>query len=720
MTHLSNTRKVARRKGKLDRIMKLIIVESPKKCDTIGHYLGDDYKVMASQGHIRDLSTKGKGGLGIDIENDFMPDFVVPSGRERIVNELKTAAKKADEVILATDPDREGEAISWHLAKVLGLDIDTTKRLQFHEITKPAITEALSNPSTIDMNLVHSQETRRMYDRIIGFKLSALLKNRIGSKSAGRVQSATLKMIVDNDSEIKAFVPEEYWDIKVELRAGKRKLALTLDKIDGKAKDIKTEAEAQKILERLGDSLVLTNLSTSKKSVPSKPAFTTSTMQQEAYTRYHFSTSKTQGLAQKLYEGLTVNGEHVGLITYMRTDSTRLSPIFFNGQAKPFIEERFGGEYVGHSKEGKKQANAQDAHEAIRPTSVKRTPEIVAQYVTSDEAKLYRLIYERALASCMSDHLEEITTATFESNGLSFKISGSRTLFPGYWALFKDEEEDKELPALEEGKAYSLSFKDKEQKFTKAPARFTEAKIVKLMEEKGIGRPSTYASTLHTLQQRGYIVSKTGVVTPTESGIKTTFVMNKYFPEIVSVKYTAGMEKTLDEISEGSLDRLDAMNNFYGPFIDQFNEVSERMYKDPDEQTGDLCPVCGSPLVIKKGRFGQFVACSNYPSCSYVEKKAKEGPKEVGRNCPVCGKPLVERKDKKGKVFVACSGYPSCTYIEGQEEKKVTYTESDYIKECPQCKTGHIVLKHGKKVDFYGCTNYPKCQYHEWLEKKKK
>ncbi len=702
--------------------MKLIIVESPKKCDTIANYLGDDYKVMASQGHIRDLSTKGKGGLGIDIDHDFKPDFVIPAGRERIVNELKSAAKKADEVILATDPDREGEAISWHLAQVLGLDVKTNKRLQFHEITRPAILEALKDPKTIDMNLVESQETRRMYDRIIGFKLSALLKNRIGSKSAGRVQSATLKMIVDNDNEIKAFVPSEYWNISVDIKANKSKLSMLLDKVDGKAADIKNEAEADQILSRLSDELILQSLSKSKKSTPSKPALTTSTMQQEAYTRYHFSTSKTQSLAQKLYEGLTVNGEHAGLITYMRTDSTRISPVFFEGQAKPFIEERYGKEYVGHTKLGKKQANAQDAHEAIRPTSIARTPEMVAAspYVTADEAKLYKLIYERTLASCMSDHVEEVTTAVFENNGLSFKISGSKTLFPGYWALLKDDEENKELPALIEGGSYPLVSKEKEQKFTKAPVRFTEAKIVKLMEEKGIGRPSTYASTLRTLQQRGYIESKKGVVTPTESGAKTTFVLNKYFPEIVSVKYTADMERTLDEISDGTMEHITAMKNFYEPFMAKFSEVSEKMYKDPDEQTGHFCPLCGSPLVIKKGRYGQFVACGNYPNCSYVEKKPKQELVYVGRDCPKCGKPLVERKDKKGNKFVACSGYPSCTFIEGQEDKKPTYTEADYVKDCPSCKTGHLVLKHGKKVDFYGCTNYPKCRYHEWLTKKKK
>lgn len=704
--------------------MKLVIVESPKKCDTIGRYLGEDYKVMASQGHIRDLSTKGKGGLGIDIENGFKPNFVVSPDKKKIVDNLKKEAAKADDVILATDPDREGEAISWHLANILGLDIETTKRLQFHEITKPAILEAIENPSHINMNLVESQETRRMYDRIIGFKLSSLLNDKMGSKSAGRVQSATLKLIVDNDEEIKAFKPEEYWTIELTLDIGDGKtLNVSLDKIDGKEAKIKNEEEAKTILAKLNGELTLSSITKSVKSISSKPPFTTSTMQQEAYSRYKFSTSKTQSLAQRLYEGLDVNGEHVGLITYMRTDSTRISEDFYFKHAKPFIEETFGSDYLGYIKKSNSKERIQDAHEAIRPTGTHRTPEVVSKYVSADEAKLYKLIYDRAMASLMAPKKVETTSMVFESNGLSFKATGSKTLFKGYSAIYGEFEEDesKLLPALEEGKTFPTTSEDPKQNFTKAPSRFTEAKVVKTMEEKGIGRPSTYASTIKTLIDRGYITSKSGVVEPTETGTRTTIVLEKYFPEIVSSSYTANMENELDEVELGKVSKLDAMNSFYWPFIEKYDEVKKNMYKDPDEQTGGICPNCGSPLVYKKGRYGRFIACSNYPTCKYIEK---EKAKETGEMCPECGRPLVIRKDRKGKEFVACSGYPECRYIKGAEnapkKEKAVYTEKDWVKPCPSCKGGHLVVKHGRKVDFLGCTNFPKCHYHEWLTDKKK
>lgn len=705
--------------------MKLVIVESPKKCDTIGGFLGPEYHVMASQGHICDLSTRGKGGLGIDIDNDFKPDFVISKNKKAIVASLKSAAKKADQVILATDPDREGEAISWHLAQVLGLSVPDTKRLRFQEITRPAIEAALKTDDHIDMNLVNSQETRRMYDRIIGFKLSSLLQKKIGAQSAGRVQSATLRMIVDNDEEIKAFKPEEYWTLDITLDINGAKLVASLDKVDGKPLSVHSKEEAEALLTRLADSYPLTKLETSKKRIPSKLPFTTSTMQQEAYNRFHFSTSKTQSIAQRLYEGLGVNGEHVGLITYMRTDSTRISKEFFERHAKPFILEKLGPEYLGYIKSNKSKERIQDAHEAIRPTGTHRTPELVAQYVDADAAKLYRLIYDRALASLMTDKIDEVSTAYFEKNGLLFKANGCRVLFKGYEALYGEFEDDesKLLPPLKEGEVYPFLEKDLAQKFTKAPARFTEAKVVKMMEEKGIGRPSTYATTIKTLLTRGYVTSKGGVLTPTEEGTRTTVVLEKYFPEIVSTKYTADMENELDQVEEGKLTRLDAMNNFYGPFIKKYDEVAEKMYKDPAQETGEMCPLCGSPLVIKKSRYGNFVACSNYPACHYIQKKEKEPAKETGEMCPLCGKPLVIRKDKKGREFVACSGYPACHYIKGNENgengerKKTEYTEKDYVKPCPKCKDGHLVIKHGKKVDFLGCTNYPRCHYHEWLPK---
>lgn len=704
--------------------MKLVIVESPKKCETIGHYLGSDYKVMASQGHIRDLSTKGKGGLGIDVDHDFAPDFVVSPNKKAIVSELKSAAHKADEVILATDPDREGEAISWHLAQVLGLDVEKTKRLQFHEITQPAILEAIKNPSHIDMNLVNSQETRRMYDRIIGFKLSSLLQKKMSSKSAGRVQSVTLKMICDNDQEIKDFKPEEYWTIDAVITLDGNEIKVSLDKVDGKTAKISNEAEAKAVLARIGKQMLVSSVVSQAKSVPSKLPFTTSTMQQEAYNRYKFSTSKTQSIAQRLYEGETINGEHVGLITYMRTDSTRISEDFYENHAKPFILETYGQEYLGSIKYAKKSELVQDAHEAIRPTGTHRTPELVARYVDVDEAKLYRLIYERALASLMSDKKEMQTTALFETNGLTFKATGVRTLFKGFEIVYGEFDDDDTalLPEIKENTTYEIKTVDPEQKFTKAPARYTEAKVVKLMEEKGIGRPSTYASTIKTLLDRAYVTSKGGVLTPTENGIRTTFVLNKYFPEILSTEYTANMENELDKIEAGQDTKLQALTSFYGPFMDKYTKVQEVMYKDPAQPTGELCPVCGSPLVIKKSRYGSFVACSNYPKCKYIKKEPKPEPKLTGELCPECGKPLVERKDRKGQIFIGCSGYPACHYIKGQEAKeaKKVYTEADYVKACPSCKTGHLVVKHGRKVDFLGCTNFPKCRYHEWIDDKKK
>lgn len=708
--------------------MKLVIVESPKKCDTIGRYLGGEYKVMASQGHIRDLSTHGKGGLGIDIENGYVPHYVLSEGKERIVKELKANASKADEVLLATDPDREGEAISWHLAQVLGLDVSSIKRLEFHEITKPAILNAIEHPGHINMNRVNSQETRRMYDRIIGFKLSSLLQRKIGSQSAGRVQSVTLRMIVDNDKEIASFKPEEYWTIELVFDISGIPVRATLDKVDGKSVEIHSKEEADAIIARIAKSYPLSSLQTSKKRVPSKLPFTTSTMQQEAYNRFHFSTSRTQSIAQRLYEGMNINGEHVGLITYMRTDSVRISEEFYQRHAKPYILETFGPEYLGYVKSAKSKERIQDAHEAIRPTGTHRTPDYVAQFVSADEAKLYRLIYDRAMASMMSDEIREETVAIFSKEGLSFKAVGSRSIFKGYKIIYGQYEDDKIelLPPLIEGFVYPVHDVDAERKFTKPPARFTEAKVVKTMEEKGIGRPSTYASTIKTLISRKYVTSKGGVLTPTEEGKKTTTVMEKYFPEIVSDTYTANMEKELDQIEAGAKSELEAMDDFYRPFIGKFQAVAEAMWKDPQEETGESCPLCGSPMVKKKSRYGTFEACSNYPKCKYIKRPETE---ETGESCPLCGKPLIKRKNKRGEEFIGCSGYPSCRYIKtdakraekGKTKKDApVYAEKDYVKPCPKCKTGHLVLKHGKKVDFLGCTNYPRCHYCEWLKDEKK
>lgn len=700
--------------------MKLVIVESPKKCDTIGRYLGKDYKVMASQGHIRDLATTGKGGLGIDIEKDFKPNYVVSNAKKRIVNELKTAKHKSDEVILATDPDREGEAIAWHLTQVLDLDPKATKRLEFHEITQPSIVAAIDNPGKIDMNLVQSQETRRILDRIIGFKLSGLMQKKINSRSAGRVQSATLKILCDHEKEIKAFKPEEYWSIDALLSKDNGNVEADFHKVNGETIKITSEKECDEVLKKIGKTAKVAEVKKTIRKVESKPPFSTSTLQQEAYNRFKFSTKKTSIIAQRLYEGIDLGSEHVGLVTYIRTDSTRLAPNYVE-RAIEYISETFGKEYIGSVRQNKLQANAQDAHEAIRPTSNHRTPESIRHFLTPDSYKLYKLIYDRAVSSLMSAKKEEVTVVIFDSNGVSFKSEGVRVIFDGYTRIYGEFEDKtiKYLPEINEKDELKIEKINHEQHFTQAPARYSEAKIVKVMEEKGIGRPSTYASTISTLLERKYVTSEGGVLFPTEQGMKTAHVLSKFFPTLVDSKYTANMETELDGVQDGSESRTTMIKDFYYPFIELVNEANKTMYKDPDEQTGEVCPLCGSPLVIKKSKFGKFTACSNYPQCKFIKKEIKAKATETGEMCPKCGKPLVERKDKKGKIFVACSGYPDCKYIKGQDETKKVVDESQYVKSCPKCN-GHLVVKKGKISDFLGCTNFPKCRYMEKIVSEKK
>lgn len=699
--------------------MKLVIVESPAKCTTIKKYLGEDYRVEASLGHVRDLATKGKGGLGVDVDNGFAPTYIINKDKEGVVNKLRYAAKDADEVILATDPDREGEAIAWHLAEVLGLNPQTTKRLEFHEITRDSITEAMKHPRTIDGNLVASQETRRILDRIIGFKLSTLLYKKIHSRSAGRVQSATLKLIADHDNEIDAFIPQEYWNILTDVQVGNKDFALTLVSDNGESIDISSEKDAQKILNRIPENLKIISIKKEYRSKDSKDPFTTSTMQQEAFSRLKFKTDKTQREAQKLYEGINVGDEHVGLITYMRTDSTRLSATYV-ARASAYITEKFGKEFLGHAKRGKKSELMQDAHEAIRPTSNHRTPESVRPYLTGDQYRLYKLIYNRALASLMKPKKEEVLSVLLEGDGLTFKFELSRTVFKGYEVIYSDPEENKEFygsfPELKEGDTLLVVKKDAEQKFTQPPAKYSEAKLVNLMEEVGIGRPSTYASTIKILRERKYVEDVGGILTSTEQGRKTAFVLNKYFPDIVNAKYTAQMESKLDNVQEGNESRIEALSNFYNSFKKEIDHANQIMYKDHEEPTGDLCPKCGAPLVYKEGANGRFIGCSNYPSCKYVQKEPKKELVYTGETCPICGKPLVEREDKKGKKFVACSGYPTCKYV---KQEAIVITPDKIVKKCPQCD-GDLIKKRGKYGYFLGCTNYPKCNYMEKLTRKKR
>ena len=697
--------------------MKLVIVESPTKCETIKRYLGDEYVVKASYGHIRDLATKGKGGLGIDIDHDFTPAYIINNDKRKVVYELQTLAKQVDEVILATDPDREGEAIAWHLAQVLGLDVKTNKRLEFHEITRDSINEALAHPRTIDLDLVSSQETRRMLDRIIGFKLSSLLNKKIHSKSAGRVQSATLKLAYDQELEIEKFVPEEYWKINCKVLINNKEFDLTFLSDDKGNKDLANKEAAEHVLSLLKDNATITKVEKTVKTIDSKVPFTTSTLQQEAFSRLKFKTDKTQRVAQSLYEGIQVNGEHVGLITYMRTDSTRLAPVFIS-RANAYILETYGKDYLGKPKAFKAGELTQDAHEAIRPTSNHRTPDSIRKYLSPDQYNLYKLIYNRTLASLMKGKKEEVLVVNLSSNGVNFKLDFTRTLFPGYEIVYKDEEEVKHyksLPDLHEGDVLTISSKECEQKFTTPPSRYSEAKIVKLMEEVGIGRPSTYASTISTLKKRKYVEEEKGILIVTEQGKKTAHVLDKYFPDIVNAKYTADMETKLDTISEGNNSSIAILDSFYKEFMEHFSKVVKIMYVDEPIPTGENCPKCGAPLIYKEGKNGQFIGCSNYPSCRYVKKDRKEMIL-TGDLCPKCGKPLVERQDAKGRTFVACSGYPTCHYI--VKEEKPVLQELEIVKKCPDCETGQLVKKRGKYGYFLGCTNYPECKHMEKLHKK--
>jgi DNA topoisomerase I len=698
--------------------MKLVIVESPHKSETIGHFLGSDFKVMASKGHVCDLTSTGKMGLGVDIANGFKPNYKVSPDKAQIVKELKAAVSKADVVYLATDPDREGEAISWHLATILGLDVNTTPRLEFHEITKSAIQKALENPRHIDMNLVESQEARRIIDRLMGYRLSYLLQKKIKSRSAGRVQSVVLKFIVDKEREIQAFVPEEYWTIQGLFENHGVSFNGDLSSINGKAVKISNETEAENIVTSLPKEFKVSSIKSQITKKEPRPPFITSTMQQEAYTQCHFSTKKTSSVAQLLYEGVEIEGTLTGLITYMRTDSTRLADEFVTA-ANQHILARYGKEYLGHQHMQKSSKNVQDAHEAIRPTDITMTPERVKQYLTRDELALYTLIYDRAVASLMSAKQNKVTTLTLTGDAYEFTASETKNVFPGYYAIYgkyEDKEEASKLPKdINEGDVFSLSNVEKTQHFTKAPSRYTEGKIVKLMDDSKIGRPSTYASTVTTLLTREYVESQKGSFVPTSQGVLTVDRLEEYFPKYMDASYTAAMEESLDSIADGKTDRNRLLTDFWEEFTKYFESAESNMEKlQPKIVEGRVCPKCGKPLVYRKGKYGEFVGCSDYPNCTYIEK---EKPDVVSDHvCPECGGQLVKRKGKRGE-FVGCSNYPKCTYMEdlqgnplGKEKKPVEIPSDAPI--CPQCGVGHLIEKTsrwGKK--FIGCSNYPKCHY---------
>jgi DNA topoisomerase-1 len=653
----------------------LVIVESPSKSKTIEKYLGNDYKVLSSKGHIRDLSTTGQYGLGVDIENGFKPNYVPIKGKTNVIKELKKEVKESDMVYLASDPDREGEAIAWHLKDTLGIKDKNYQRVLFNEITYDKVLEAMANPTKIDDNLVKSQETRRILDRIIGFRLSKLLQAKLGSKSAGRVQSVALKLIVDREREIEKFVPEEYWTLTAHFDK------FDAEYFDEKIKEvkdlIKSEEEADEIIGNLGEKYKVLDVEKKKGSRKSKAPFTTSTLQQEASTKLGFPARKTMSIAQKLYEGIDLGSETTGLITYMRTDSIRLSDDFVRPAMK-HIEEKYGKQYVGYVKQAKKNDNVQDAHEGIRPTSVLREPEKVKQYLSSDEFKLYSLIYKRALASLMADAVLDQTTVVLDNNGYTFKTTGSIIIFEGYLKVYGDYEskENKEIPDFVVGEEKITKDVEKKQHYTQPPARYTEASLIKELEELGIGRPSTYATIIDTItsKDRDYVTVEEKKFKPTFNGIETTDKLQKFFADIINTEYTKEMETDLDEIADGNKVWNKVLEEFYKIFEPRVKKAFEDMEKKPAEETGEICPECGKPLVVRHGKYGEFVACSNYPECKYIKKDEVE-EQEIC-NCPNCDGKIVEKRSRKGKIFYGCNHYPKF---------QTAYWDKPIDKECPEC-----------------------------------
>lgn len=672
----------------------LIIVESPTKVKTIKRYLSGDYEVIASMGHLRDLP---KSKLGVDIEHNFEPHYINIKDKESLIKDIKGKAKKCDHVYLAGDPDREGEAISWHLAQILGLDLNDKNRVTFNEITESGIKKGMSNPRSIDLNLVNAQQARRILDRIVGYKLSPFLWRKIRrGLSAGRVQSVAVRMICDRENEIRSFVSQEYWSIDAKLLANKSKrpFSAKLNTVDGKKVEMKCKEDADKILSRLeGADFTITNI---KKSVHRKsPAapFTTSTLQQEASRKLSFQGRRTMKAAQELYEGLDIKKMgQTGLITYMRTDSLRISDEA-RAAAYDFIRKTYGDKYIPDTpKKYKSKGNAQDAHEAIRPTHPELTPDIVkASGVTNDQYKLYKLIWERFIASQMSNCLMDTVSVDIDANGCGFKATGYSVKFDGFTVLYeesKDEESEKKnvLPAIAKGDLLKVQSLDGNQHFTQPPARYTEASLVKALEENGIGRPSTYVPTISTILARSYVEREGKQLKPTALGEVTNELMRDHFDKIVDVKFTANMENSLDQVENGKISWVKTLDDFYGEFDDELKKAEVAMegkrIKVPDEKTDQVCEICGKPMVIKIGKYGKFLACSGFPECTNTKRIVQE----TGGFCPYCGKKVLLKKSKKGKKYYGCEDNPTCQFMTWDlptEEK------------CPKC--GSTLFQKGGK-----------------------
>lgn len=693
---------------------KLVIVESPAKAKTIQKYLGEGYDVVASMGHVRDLP---KSKLGIDIEHGFRPDYVEIKGKEDLVQTLKKKGKKSDAIYLATDPDREGEAISWHLAYLLGMDLDQANRVTFNEITKSGVQSGMASPRRVDMDLVNAQQTRRILDRIVGYKLSPFLWKKVRrGLSAGRVQSVAVRIIVDREEEIRKFKPQEYWSIDAKL-LGKASRKAFAAKLYGKDKkiSIKTKEEADAILKELeGCDYVVENVKKSVRKKSPAPPFTTSTLQQEASRRLGFQARRTMKAAQELYEGVEVGDMGaVGLITYMRTDSLRISDEAAQ-QAAGFIEQRYGKNYLPPKRRVyKSRNNAQDAHEAIRPTMPEMAPDQVKDSLTGDQYKLYKLVWERFIASQMATALLDTVSVDIRAGEYLFKASGYTVKFDGYTVLYEESKEETSngeedasgaLPPLEKGDLLRLKSLEGSQHFTQPPPRFTEASLIKTLEENGIGRPSTYAPTITTILSRGYVEREAKALKPTALGEVVTQLMKDQFKKIVDVDFTAQMEKNLDEVEEGAADWVDTLSTFYEDFAATLSQAEKNMdgtrVKVPDEETDEICELCGRKMVIKTGRFGKFLACPGFPECKNTRKIVQD----TGGVCPLCGGKVLAKKSKKGKVYYGCENNPKCGFMTWDTPLKET---------CPKC--GATLFRKAGKMGRIYCAKEG-CDYERGLK----
>ncbi|AEG14582.1 DNA topoisomerase I [Desulfofundulus kuznetsovii DSM 6115] len=691
----------------------LVIVESPAKAKSIGKLLGKKYTIKASMGHVRDLP---KSQFGVDVEHGFTPKYITIRGKGEIIKELRTAVKKADRVLLASDPDREGEAIAWHLANVLEIDENAPCRIEFNEITKQAVQNAVKAPRPIDYNRVNAQQARRILDRLVGYKLSPLLWRKVKKGlSAGRVQSVAVRLICDREEEINAFVPEEYWTLTaVFTRRGKDPFEAKLYKIGDKKAEIKNQAQIEEILKELkGVSYRVVKITRREKTRQPAPPFTTSSLQQEAYRKLNFTARKTMMVAQQLYEGLELGKEGpVGLVTYIRTDSTRVA-VQAQMDARAYIQEKFGPGYVPEKpRQVAARGRAQDAHEAIRPTAVEREPEAIKQYLTPDQYKLYKLIWSRFVASQMSPAIIETTSIDITGGHYTFRAAGSVVKFPGFTRVYVEsrddetKEEEGVLPALSEGEALEVKSLTPKQHFTQPPPRYTDATLVKALEEKGIGRPSTYAPILETIIKRGYVVREKKQLVPTELGMVVVDLLKKHFPDIIDVEFTAQMEESLDRIEEGEMDWVRVIQDFYGPFQETLARAEEEIGQVTvsDEVSEEICEQCGRNMVVKMGRYGKFLACPGFPEC----RNTRPLLEPTGVPCPQCKGELVVRRSKKGRKFYGCSRYPDCDFVVWDEPSG---------EKCPRCG-GILVIKKGRgEQEELECVN-EQCRYRVDREKK--